>query len=54
MSDSDKPKKKTASKPKKDNPISTLRERWSKGGGSADIRMTTQLINAICDKIELK
>lgn len=32
----------------------TLRKRWSKGGGSADIRMTTKLLEAICDKIGLE
>ncbi len=51
MADLYKSKKKT--EPKKDN-SSTLRKRWKKGGGSADIRMTTKLLEAICDKIELK
>lgn len=44
---------KNEKKPEKES-SPTLRERWRKGGGSADIRMTTKLLEDICDKIQLK
>lgn len=54
MGNSDKSKKSTISTKSKKDSNPTLREQWNKSGASADIRKTTEIINAICDKIELK
>lgn len=53
MSYTDKAKKKKE-KVTEDEINPTVREQWNKNGGSANIRRTTQLINAICDKVGLK
>lgn len=51
MGDS-KSKKKTETK--KDTSSPTLREQFNLKGGTKDHHKTTQLINAICDKIGLE